>query len=273
MQAPASIVEPWVARGDELLIRARYIARRIDTRGSSRARRAVSHSVVRRVADGLAVLFPFGVVVTVGLSEKEESDLLASLATTVEEPFASPAQDDVTVLSATDRSEGLDEHGDLWLGELGEERLAIVADVLAKSVVLDHFEQSIGRVFDRIQPLASEMEKSGRTGRRAADLVKLIGHAMQVRQETVWRVEVVEKPDAVWDHPDLDRLWTRLSETYELRERHNTLERKVSLLSQSASTLLEVLQSNRSLRVEWYIVVLIVFEIALTLWEKARDLW
>jgi uncharacterized Rmd1/YagE family protein len=265
--------EPWSKSRGPLIIRARYVARRLDTRGSAKARRPVSHLVTRRVGDGLAVLFPFGVVVSAALTEEGESELLGSLATSFDDPFASPAQDDVTVSLAGDRSEGLDEQGDLWLREISEERLAIVADVLAKSVVLDHFEQTIGRVFDRIQPLAAEMEQSGRTGRRAKHLVQLIGHAMQARQETVWRVEVEEKPEAVWDRPDLERLWTRLSESYELRERHNALERKLNLLSQSASTLLEVLQSNRSLRVEWYIVGLILFEIVLTLFEKLEKAW
>jgi required for meiotic nuclear division protein 1 len=267
---PGVTPEQWVPKSDRVVVRARFVARRIDTRGSSRARRPVSHFVVRRVGDGLAVLFPYGVVATIGLAESEENELLESLKSALEEPFAVHVVDDVAVRAARDRTEGLDEEGDLWLEELGEERLVILADVLAKSVVLDHFEQSIGRVFDRIYPLAVEMERSGQTGRRARDLVKLIGHALLVRQETVWRVEVEEKPEMVWDRSDLDRLWVRLSEAYELRERHNALGRKVDLLSQSASTLLEVLQTNRSLRVEWYIVALIVFEIALTLFEMSR---
>lgn len=267
MQAAAPLVDGWVAKGDEVRVRARYLGRRLDTRGSARARRAVSHAAVRRIGDGLAVLFPYGVVVTVALTDAEENAVLQSLRASLDEPFATPVIDDVTARAATYRAEGLDEEGDLRLSELDEERLEVVADVLAKSVVLDHFEQSIGRVFDRIHPLASAMEQSGHTGRRARELVQLIGHAMLVRQETIWRVEVEDKPDAVWDRPDLDRLWVRLSEAYELRERHNALGRKVDLLSQSASTLLEVLQSNRTLRVEWYIVALILFEIALTLFE------
>lgn len=268
MQAVAGAVEPWVAKTKRVSVKARYLGRRLDTRGSARARRAVSHPAVRRAGEGLAVLFPYGVVVTVALSEEEEDALFESLRGSLDEPFATPVIDDVIVCTAGDRTEGLDEHGDIWVAELGEERLAVIADVLAKSVVLDYFEQSIGRVYDRIHPLAVAMERSGHTGRRARELVQLIGHAMLVRQETVWRVEVEEKPDAVWDRPDLDRLWGRLSEAYELRERHTALGRKVALLSQNASMLLDVLQNNRTLRVEWYIVILILFEIALTLAEK-----
>jgi uncharacterized Rmd1/YagE family protein len=265
MPAAAPWVEPWVARGNEVRVRARYLGRRLDTRGSPRARRAVSHPATRRIGDGLAILFPYGVAVTVGLTDAEENVLVASLRASLEEPFASPVTDDVSVRSPSVGLEGFDDVGDLHLGELSEERLVLVADVLAKSVVLDHFEQSIGRVFERIHPLAIAMERTGHTGRRGSALVQLIGHAMLVRQETVWRVEVEDKPDAVWDRPDLDRLWSRLSEAYELPERHNALGRKLDLLNQSASTLLEAMQSHQTLRVEWYIVILIVFEIVLTI--------
>ncbi len=265
MQAAAPLVEPWVAAGDEVRVRARYLGRRLDTRGSPRARRAVSHPAVRRIGEGLAVLFPYGVIVTVGLSDAEENALLSSLRANLEEPFATPVTDDVVVRTASHGLEGCDDEGDVRVRDLGEDRLVLVADVLAKSVVLDYFEQSIGRVFERTHPLATAMERRGRTGRRAKELVQLIGHAMLVRHETIWRVEVEDKPDAVWDRPDLDRLWVRLSEAYELLERHNALGRKVDLLNQSASTLLEVLQSNRMLRVEWYIVLLILFEIVLTI--------
>lgn len=267
MQGSAA-ADAWVAKTPRVVVEARYLGRRLDTRGSARARRTVSHPAMRRVGDGVAVLFPYGVVVTAGLGVAEQNALVESLWSGLDEPFATPVVDDVQVGVAADRPEGLDENGDLWVETLGEEQLAVIADVLAKSVVLDHFEESIGRVYDRIHPLAVAMERSGRTGRGARELVQLIGHAMLVRQETVWRVEVEEKPDIVWDRPDLERLWMRLSEAYELRERHTALGRKVELLSQNASMLLEVLQSHRTLRVEWYIVILIVVDIVLTLAEK-----
>ena len=264
-------VESWVPRGDRVLVRASYLARRLDTRGSARARRHVSHFVVRPEGEGLAVLFPFGVVVTIDLSETVEAALIEKLRPNLDEPFATPVVDDVEVhLAKGEHTEGLDEEGDIWVEKITAANLVVVADILSKSVVLDHFEQSIGRVFDRLHPIALAMQRTGHTGRRARDLVQLIGHAMLVRQETVWRVEVEEKPDIVWDRPDLDQLWLRLSESYELRERHNALERKVSLLDESAATVLDVLQNNRMLRVEWYIVLLILFEIALTLFQMAQ---
>lgn len=82
------------------------------------------------------------------------------------------------------------------------------------------------------------------------------------------RVEVSEKPELLWDHPEHERLYLRLEDEYELSERHAALDRKLSLLSRTAQTVLSILQDKRTLRVEWYITILIVIEIFITLGEK-----
>jgi len=81
-------------------------------------------------------------------------------------------------------------------------------------------------------------------------------------------VEVSEKPELLWDHPEHERLYLRLEDEYELSERHAALDRKLSLLSRTAQTVLSILQDKRTLRVEWYITILIVIEIFITLGEK-----
>ncbi len=67
--------------------------------------------------------------------------------------------------------------------------------------------------------------------------------------------------------PDLDRLYEKLGVEYELRDRDRALSRKLELISGTAETLLEILQSRRSLRVEWYIVILIFIEILIILYD------
>ena len=66
----------------------------------------------------------------------------------------------------------------------------------------------------------------------------------------------------------MERFYLLLEAEYEISERHIALERKLDLISRTAETLLDLLHSQRSLRVEWYIVILIVVEIVLSLIEK-----
>jgi hypothetical protein len=80
--------------------------------------------------------------------------------------------------------------------------------------------------------------------------------------------EQAAKPDLIWDRPDLERLFLRLEDEYEISERYAALNQKLELISRTAETVLELLQHRRGMRVEWYIVILIVLEILLTLYQR-----
>jgi uncharacterized Rmd1/YagE family protein len=66
----------------------------------------------------------------------------------------------------------------------------------------------------------------------------------------------------------LEVLYVRLESEFELRERQLALERKLEVIGRTAQTVLDLLQARRSLRVEWYIVILIVMELLLSLYEQ-----
>jgi uncharacterized Rmd1/YagE family protein len=51
-----------------------------------------------------------------------------------------------------------------------------------------------------------------------------------------------------------------------VRERLSVMERKLDLAGRTVRTLVDLINARHSLRVEWYIVALIVFEILLTLY-------
>jgi len=79
----------------------------------------------------------------------------------------------------------------------------------------------------------------------------------------VGRVETSEKPELLWERPELERLYIRLADEYELRERDRALDRKLDVISRTVETLLGLVQTRSSLRLEWYIVLLIVAELVL----------
>jgi uncharacterized Rmd1/YagE family protein len=94
-----------------------------------------------------------------------------------------------------------------------------------------------------------------------------IGGTLTAQIQTVGRVEVTEKPEITWDYPELDRLYERLSIEYELRDRDLALTRKLDFISQTAQTYLELAQTRQSLRLEWYIILLILAELGLSLYQ------
>jgi uncharacterized Rmd1/YagE family protein len=164
-----------------------------------------------------------------------------------------------------DREDQVEPSGAISLREASPERLQIVANALSKSLILSHYETRIADAFDQIEPLADRLQQSGSTGSQAKDLLRQIGRVLLTQHRMVGRVEIGEKPDVLWDHPGLERLYARLEDEYELAERGRAIERKLALISETVDTLLDLVQNQRSVRLEWYIIGLIGLEILLSL--------
>jgi len=71
-----------------------------------------------------------------------------------------------------------------------------------------------------------------------------------------------------WDNPQLDKFYQRLAAEYELHDRDLILSRKLELLWRIAESYLDILNNRQGHRLEWYIIILIMIEIFLTLAEK-----
>ena len=96
-----------------------------------------------------------------------------------------------------------------------------------------------------------------------------IGNALSVRHRVTGPVAVSEKPDILWDKPHLERLYARLEDEYELSERAESLNRKLAVIAESAQVLTDIIDTRRSLRLEVIIVLLILFEVIITIYQLA----
>lgn len=252
-----------------LSARAWFLGTRIDLRELARGGGSSVGPVTMLVGQhGYSMIFRFGVVVTFGLSRPEEADILKNLEESVRNPFPTPESEEVTLVIEPESAERLDVQGRLPLREASVGRLQVVAHVLAKSCVLSHYEQNVAAAFDPIEQLAERLSHGLEPARGKQDILNQIGTVLSILTRTVGRAEVTEKPEIVWDDPDLDRLYERLALEYELRERDVALSRKLDLVSRTAETYLDLVNTRQTLRVEWYIVILIVAEIALSLYDK-----
>ncbi|MBF0107818.1 MAG: RMD1 family protein [Magnetococcales bacterium] len=215
--------------------------------------------------NGLAVLFRFGVVVLFGVDPEEERAFLERIEPLVLKRFAEARRELVQI--SIGNGNRFSSQGDVHLAQADVPSLAVVADVLAKSLVLEHHENEVALVFDQVEPLAEGLRQGWWRRARGRELLGQIGDTLLVEQRTVGRVEVTERPAFLWDFPQLERLHHELAEEYEIADRSRALERKLSVIARTTEMVLGLLHTHRSLRVEWYVVILILVEIGLTLYE------
>ncbi|HSD53598.1 MAG TPA: RMD1 family protein [Burkholderiales bacterium] len=248
-------------------VRALLLGERIDLKGLESGRRVATNPLVISAGEGqYAALFRYGAAVLFGVNPLQEVAIVDQLARLVGQPYAKRETEETRIrveVAGEDRVEG----GEILVHDVTVESLQIVADVLAKSVVLGYYEASLAAAFDAVEPFAQGLKGGGRTTPKDRDLLRYIGDTLLTQHKMVGRVEVGEKPDLLWESPALTRLFTRLEDEYELQERRLALDRKLELISRTVGTLVDLLQNKRALRVEWYIVILIVVEIFLTLYQ------
>lgn len=259
---PAALPPP------RLTIRALLLGERLDVSGLERSDAISTTPFAFRVGEhGLVALFRYGAAVLAGLSPVEEDDLLRKISPRVSGPYKPMEDEIVTVLLDGGNDDQIPPGGPLQLKELTPERFLIIADALAKSVALAHNERQVGAVFDIIDPLASTMAAEGTVPGNRKQLLKLVGEALLVEHRMSGRVAVEDKPDVLWDRPDLERLFLRLRDEYELTDRASALADKLGVIQTTTRAITDLIDAQRSLRLEAIIVLLIVFEIVLTFIE------
>jgi uncharacterized Rmd1/YagE family protein len=256
----------WASK-ETILARARIVGERLSLKTLERTEPlATNPLIIRAGATGCAVLLRYGVIVTFDLTADEENALLDMLRPHIIEPIESTLSEELPIAFRPEAKERL-EGNMVWLQDYSAERLQIVAEALGKSVVLNYYEVEIADIFQSIKPFTIGIQGKNMRSLKEEDLLSYIGGTLLIQQKMFGIVEVGEKPDPVWDDPALDRLYLRLEDEYELRERLVILEQKLALISRTVETSLNLLQRNSSHRVEWYITILIVIEIVLAIYE------
>ena len=257
-------ISPPQFRPQPISVRAALLGERVDTRALEASGALATAPLAVPLPDGgVAVLFRYGAVVLFGTTRDTADRFLASVTANVTEPFPVPEREEVQVIIQPGSDQHVDAAGNILLRERTIERLQLVADVLAKNLVLAHYETAIAAIFDRIEPLAARLRKTGRAGASSRELLHHIGNVLAMQHKMVGRVETSEKPELLWEHPELERLYLRLADEYELRDRDRALDRKLDVIARTVEMLLGLVQTRSSMRVEWYIVLLIVAELLL----------
>ena len=116
-------------------------------------------------------------------------------------------------------------------------------------------------MFDVIEPFAAQLARSGRPPFRRRSMLQLIGQALLAQHRVSGRVAVEEKPDVLRARPSLERLYARMEDEYELKERAGTLKRKLELIVETAHALTDIIDADRATRLEATVVLLIVLEL------------
>jgi uncharacterized Rmd1/YagE family protein len=256
------------AASARLTARALLLGERIDTAGLERSDVISTTPLAFRVGpSGYCVLFRYGAIVLVGLSPLEEDELVRGLGARIIGRFARMEDETAVIEIDPGRDDQVAPGGPISVRDLSPPRLIVIADALAKNVALGRDEHEVSKVFEVIEPFAAELARTGRSPSNRRQMLRTIGQALLVHHRMSGRIEVEEKPDVLWDNPQIERLYARLADEYELKERAAGLSRKLRVIDETTHALTDIIDTARFTRLEATIVALIVVEILITFYE------
>ena len=254
---------------NEIPVRALQLGERIEVKGLEREDAFSSIPLAFRTSGGgIAVLFKSGAAVFVNMTPVEEEELVRSLAARILMPLEERETEAARLVVRPDEDELISSSGALQIKSADTNRLLLVAEALAMSVALAYDERRIAVAFERIDAVAHTLQQRQLPASPRGTLLEQIGQALALQQRLAGRVDLDEKPDVLWDHPELERFWARLVDEYDLPQRGRAIARKLDVIRGTADTITDLMATRTSHRLEAYIIALIGLEIVLGLYDS-----
>jgi uncharacterized Rmd1/YagE family protein len=234
-----------------------------EARGSAHERSV--HELRRALPDGGEVfLYPFGAVVFLDVPREVREAELGRLHQVLPRLTTQAVREDFTVREEEGAGIAV-AGGTLTLDRLAPPRAAIVAQTVAQSAAMEYYERIVEDLFARTGKLGSRLELRGTVPLRVRPLHRFIGEAVTTRGEVLSILHLLDKPDAVWDDPAMDRIYEDLRAEFDLADRYQALESKLRSVQEALELVLDVARDRRLVLLETAIVLLIVVELLLSL--------
>lgn len=143
--------------------------------------------------------------------------------------------------------------------------LLIVAHVVSQSVALEFYEQKLSDYYERSRKLIDASDTYSifkRTG-----LSRFAKQLVMVRHDLLIELHLLDKPDILWDNPDVEMLYNRLAASLELKTRFDIVEYKLNSIKDDMVMVMDLTNHNHSAFLEWVIIILIGVEIIMGIYE------
>jgi uncharacterized Rmd1/YagE family protein len=213
---------------------------------------------------GDVYIYPFGAIVFRDVAMPERESELARLqrarpgltsATVIEEFSVREDPGGKAIVSA----------GRLTIDRLTEERASVIALTVAQSAAMEYYERIVEEMFARTGRVVDRLEVKGSVPFRTRPLHRFIGTAISTRNEVLSILHLLDKPDEAWDDPGMDRIYDELRAEFDLVDRYQSLEQKLRSVQEALELVLDVARDRRLVLLEVAIVLLIVFELAVSI--------
>jgi required for meiotic nuclear division protein 1 len=219
--------------------------------------------------EGGMYVFPFGAVVLYDVPTERREAELARLYRLGPKLTTQVIREDYSVLEDPSVTTGIAD-GMLRVDKLTPARAGIVALTMAQSAAMEYYERIVDQLFTGTASFIEHLERRGTVPVRTRPLLRFVGQAISTRVEVLSVLHLLDKPDAAWDDPAMDRIYNDLRAEFDLVDRYRALELKLRSVQESLELLAEIAQDRRVLLLEVIVIFLILLEVVIAIVEYRK---
>ncbi|KAG6580245.1 uncharacterized protein IUM83_19314 [Phytophthora cinnamomi] len=238
----------------------------------------------RRATDKWVVYFDYGAVVFFNCDQALVNTLIKHATRFCSDVFEMRGHEEEMLLvgdPAQQKWSTLVENNVL-VREIDHINVHVIAGVLSQTVALEFYERQCETILREFEKLNTDVEKKGprgalfgRENEQTKRLFKIVASNNTLLIDLVSKLRVIDRKrpgDPAWSQTRYHNMWESLLEEFELNERFQNLNFKLELIQHNTKFFLEVLDSHKGERLEWYIIILISVELGIGVYELLMKL-
>ena len=209
---------------------------------------------------GEIFIFDFGVLVFWRLNAEERNEFSIKLQGFANEPLSMIIDDEFTYETGAEKAHIKNDH--IYLTEDDVMTRLAISHGIAQSTKLAQFEYQVQQTINDTVYIPKNMAQTGASNLSRKELAKLRGRLFIAKSDIMLNYDLLDVPDFFWEYPELDAYYTLIADYLEIRQRVEVLSKKLETIHELFEMMADEQKHKHSSQLEWIIIWLIFFEIA-----------
>ncbi len=153
------------------------------------------------------------------------------------------------------------DYNSIQVPEINADVIKIAMLNVSQSVVLDYFTELAQSLLRETAQFSKELEQRGKLSLTNRNLMKFMGKILNIQNRITDNLYFLDAPDTVWEIEYLSQINTGLSKIFNLKTRFREVEYTLKIIDNNLRTFSQLVQHRDSNKMEWIIILLILFEL------------
>jgi uncharacterized Rmd1/YagE family protein len=228
--------------------------------------RIIKGSLLIEDNDAWSIVFSYGVVVHWNVNIEEQNKLHKLLLSHADNPLEKAEEDNFTFALNCATTRIAEDHIEIELSD--PIALFALAQGLAQSIKLAAFETHAINTIESTRYIPKSLAEKGSIHLSGRNIAKVRGQLFLTKSDIILNYDLLDTPEFFWEYPEYEHFYSIIAKYLEIEQRTKVLSKKLKTIHELFEMLADEQKHQHSSILEWIIIGLISFEIAMTLIEK-----